>query len=125
MSRLLAARVAKLEAAKRIPARVLGVSVDGTPMWREAMRDGVLYCLPRYEHEEWAESCRQQQNQLMAELAGYAALLDEAEPQADAPAIVGTVKDKPAPWPANRKRPKFVEVAGKEIEIATFVGFTR
>jgi len=125
VSRLLAARVAKLEAAKRIPARVLGVSVDGTPMWREVMRDGVLHCLPRYEHEEWAESWRQQQSQLMAELAGYAVLLDEEDPQPDAPAFVGTVKDNPAPWPESRKRPKFVEVAGKEIEIATFKGFAR
>lgn len=116
MSRLLAARVAKLEAAKRVVAKVLGVSVDGTPMWREVMRDGVLHCLPRYEHDEWAERCRLQQADLQQALRGYAALLGE-EDTPDAPAIVGT--EPLAPLPAGKKRPRYIEAHGREIDAFT------
>ena len=62
----LKARIERLQAKQNVAAKVLGVSVDGTPMWREVMRDGVLHCLPRYEHDEWAERCRTQQAELKA-----------------------------------------------------------
>jgi len=115
---LLKSRVAKLEAAKRVPARVLGMSVDGTPMWRKVMRDGVLHCLPRYEHDEWAERCRKQQAELQEQLRGFAALLGEAEAaQAEAPAIVGN--ERLAPLPAGKKRPRYMEIHGREIDAFT------
>jgi hypothetical protein len=117
MSRLLAARVAKLEAAKRVVPKVLGVSVDGKPMWREVMRDGVLHCLPRYEHDEWAERCRHQQAELQDQLREFAALLGEEDPQAEAPAIVGN--DRLAPLPAGKKRPRYFEAHGREIDAFT------
>ncbi|WP_349035754.1 hypothetical protein [Pseudotabrizicola sp. 4114] len=113
MTRNLAARIDRLEAAKRVAVKVLGVSVDGTPMWREVMRDGVLHCLPRYEHDEWAERCRTQQAELQEQLRGFAALLGE-DPQAEAPAIVGN--DRLAPLPAGKKRPRYLEIQGREID---------
>jgi hypothetical protein len=92
------------------------MSVDGTPMWRKVMRDGVLHCLPRYEHDEWAERCSQQKNQLMADFARYAALLGEEDPQdAQAPGIVGT----PAPLKPGKKRPRYLEIHGREIDAFT------
>ncbi len=115
MTRNLAARIDRLEAAKRVAVKVLGVSVDGTPMWREVMRDGVLHCLPRYEHDEWAERCRYQQAELQEQLRGFAALLGEEDPQTDAPAIVGTL----APLPAGKKRPRYIEIHGREIDAFT------
>lgn len=117
MTRNLAARIDRLEAAKRVAVKVLGVSVDGTPMWREVMRDGVLHCLPRYEHDEWAERCRTQQAELQEQLRGFAALLGEEDPQADAQAsdIVGT----PAPLKPGKKRPRYLEVHGREIDAFT------
>lgn len=114
MSRLLAARVAKLEAAKRVAPKVLGISVDGTPMWREVMRDGVLHCLPRYEHDEWAERCRNQQAELQEQLRGFAVLLGEEDTQAEAPGIVGT--EPLAPLPAGKKRPRYLEINGREVD---------
>lgn len=117
MTRNLAARIDRLEAAKRIAPKVLGISVDGTPMWREVMRDGVLHCLPRYEHDVWAERCRTQQADLQEQLRGFAALLGEEDPQAEAPAIVGN--DRLAPLPAGKKRPRFFEAHGREIDAFT------
>jgi hypothetical protein len=117
MSRLLAARVAKLEAAKRVVPKVLGVSVDGTQMWREVMRDGVLHCLPRYEHDEWAERCRYQQAELQEQLRGFAALLGDTEDPPEAPAIVGN--ERLAPLPAGKKRPRYIEAHGREIDAFT------
>lgn len=114
MTRNLAARIDRLEAAKRVAVKVLGISVDGTPMWREVMRDGVLHCLPRYEHDEWAERCRMQQAELQEQLRRFAALLGEEDPQAEAPAIVGN--DRLAPLPAGKKRPRFIEIHGREID---------
>jgi hypothetical protein len=117
MTRNLAARIDRLEAAKRVAVKVLGVSVDGTPMWREVMRDGVLHCLPRYEHDEWAERCRHQQAELQEQLCGFAALLGDDEPQAEAPGIVGN--DRLAPLPAGKKRPRYIEAHGREIDAFT------
>lgn len=114
MTRNLAARIERLEAAKRVAVKVLGISVDGTPMWREVMRDGVLHCLPRYEHDEWAERCRHQQAELQEQLRGFAALLGEEDPQAEAPAIVGN--ERLAPLPAGKKRPRYMEIHGREID---------
>jgi hypothetical protein len=115
MSRNLAARIDRLEAAKRVAVKVLGISVDGTPMWREVMRDGVLHCLPRYEHEEWAERCRTQQAELQEQLRGFAALLGEEDPKAEAPGIVGTL----APLKPGKKRPRYLEIHGREIDAFT------
>ncbi|WP_143542827.1 hypothetical protein [Cereibacter azotoformans] len=109
----LKARIERLQAKQNVAAKVLGVSVDGTPMWREVMRDGVLHCLPRYEHDEWAERCRHQQAELQEQLRGFAALLGE-EDTPDAPAIVGN--DRLAPLPAGKKRPRFFEAHGREID---------
>lgn len=117
MTRNLAARIDRLEAAKRVVPKVLGVSVDGTPMWREVMRDGVLHCLPRYEHDVWAERCRTQQADLQEQLRGFAALLGEDDPQAEAPATVGN--DRLAPLPAGKKRPRYIEAHGREIDAFT------
>ena len=86
-------------------------------MWREVMRDGVLHCLPRYEHDEWAERCRHQQAELQEQLRGFAALLGEDDPQAEAPAIVGN--DRLAPLPAGKKRPRYIEAHGREIDAFT------
>jgi hypothetical protein len=91
----LKARIERLQAKQNVAAKVLGVSVDGAPMWHEVMRDGVLQCLPRYEHEEWAERCRTQQADLQQALRGYATLLNDEDPQAEAPAIVGTPETRP------------------------------
>lgn len=116
MTRNLAARIDRLEAAKRVVPKVLGISVDGTPMWREVMRDGVLHCLPRYEHDEWAERCRYQQAELQEQLRGFAALLGEEDPQAEAqaPGIVGN--DRLAPLPAGKKRTRYLEINGREVD---------
>lgn len=113
MTRNLAARIDRLEAAKRVVRKVLGISVDGTPMWREVMRDGVLHCLPRYEHDEWAERCRHQQAELQEQLRGFATLLGE-EDTPEAPAIVGN--DRLAPLPAGKKRPRYLEINGREVD---------
>lgn len=119
MTRNLAARIDRLEAGKRVAVKVLGVSVDGTPMWREVMRDGVLHCLPRYEHDEWAERCRHQQAELQEQLRGFAALLGE-EDTPDAPANVGNVgNERLAPLPAGKKRPRYFEAHGREIDAFT------
>ena len=115
MTRNLAARIDRLEAAKRVAVKVLGISVDGTPMWREVMRDGVLHCLPRYEHDEWAERCRTQQAELQEQLRGFAALLGEEDTQAEVPAIVGTL----APLKPGKKRPRFFQAHGREIDAFT------
>ena len=116
MTRNLAARIDRLEAAKRIAPKVLGISVDGTQMWREVMRDGVLHCLPRYEHDEWAERCRYQQAELQEQLRGFAALLGEEDTQAEAqaPGIVGT----PAPLKPGQKARNFIHLPdGTEIQL--------
>lgn len=110
----LKARIERLQAKQSVAAKVLGVSVDGTPMWREVMRDGVLHCLPRYEHDEWAERCRQQQAELQEQLRGFAVLLGEAEVDAKASGIVGT--NHLAPLPKGKKRPRYVEIHGREID---------
>ena len=112
----LKARIERLQAKQRVALKVLGVSVDGTPMWREVMRDGVLHCLPRYEHDEWAERCRHQQAELQDQLRGFAALLGEEDTPA-APAIVGN--DRLAPLPAGKKRPRYFEAHGREIDAFT------
>ncbi|MFN3723658.1 MAG: hypothetical protein ACK4VZ_11475 [Paracoccaceae bacterium] len=134
MSRLLAARVAKLEARHRIDAtKVIGVlnycDSQGWPRWDGVHRPGVqvigVIGGTRIPREDWPEVCAAQQQSLMAELAGYAALLGDDEPQADAPAFVGTVKDKPAPLPEGKKRAAYIYVGEKEIEVAKFIGFTR
>lgn len=111
----LKARIERLEAKHRVPPKVLGVSVDGTPLWREVMRDGVLHCLPRYEHDEWAERCRTQQAELQEQLRGFAALLGEDDPQAKAPPHVGN--ERLAPLPAGKKRPRYVEINGREVDM--------
>ena len=113
----LKARIERLQAKQNVAAKVLGVSVDGTPMWREVMRDGVLHCLPRYEHDEWAERCRTQQAELQEQLRGFAALLGEDDPQAEAPAILGN--ERLAPLPAGKKRPRYIEAHGREIDAFT------
>ncbi|OCX66153.1 hypothetical protein BFP70_08620 [Thioclava sp. SK-1] len=111
-------RIERLEAKHKVGAKILGISMDGTPMWREVMRDGVLHCLPRYEHDEWAERCRMQQADLQQALRGYAKLLNDEAPQAEAPVIVGTVANNPAPLKPGRKQPNFVHLAdGTEIKI--------
>ena len=110
----LKARIERLQAKHAVPPKVLGVSVDGTPLWREVMRDGVLHCLPRYEHDIWAARCRHQQAELQEQLRGFAALLGEEDPQAEAPAHVGN--DRLAPLPAGKKRPRFIEAHGREID---------
>ena len=117
MTRNLAARIDRLEAAKRVAVKVLGISVDGTPMWREVMRDGVLHCLPRYEHDEWAERCRHQQAELQEQLRGFAALLGEEDTQAEATPHVGN--ERLAPLPAGKKRPRYLEIHGREIDAFT------
>jgi hypothetical protein len=115
MSRAIAARIERLEATKRVAPKVIGMSVDGTPMWREVMRDGVLHCLPRYEHEEWAERCRHQQAELQEQLRGFAVLLGDEDPQAHTPGIVGTA----APLKPGMKRQRFFEAHGREIDAFT------
>jgi len=111
----LKARIERLQAKQNVAAKVLGVSVDGTPMWREVMRDGVLHCLPRYEHDEWAERCRHQQAELQEQLRGFAALLGEEDPQAEA--HVGTV-NSPAPLKPGQKAKNFIHLPdGTEIRL--------
>ncbi|MBR2572862.1 MAG: hypothetical protein IKE14_00900 [Loktanella sp.] len=124
MSRAIAARIERLEAAKRITKKVRGI-IGGLPEPYVEEIGGVLYLRrpetpTREAFVPWAE---RQQATLQAQLRELFA--NKEDPQPDARAFVGTVKDQIAPWPEERKRPKFVEVAGKEIEIATFVGFAR
>lgn len=83
MSRFLASRIARLEAKRKAnepPPRLIGYSLDGTPMWNvEEGADGVLRFVPRYTPEEFAERCRNQQADLMKRLAAYEAELIENE----------------------------------------------
>ena len=126
----LKARIERLQAKhKAEDGRVLGVigycDSQNWPAWKgEGPFIGVIGGV-RFKPGEFEGRCLLQQQSLMADVARYAAQLGE-DPQAEAPpAFVGKTKDAVAPWPEDRKRPKFVEVAGKEIEIATFKGMTR
>lgn len=125
---LLKSRLAKLEATKRTATKAIGIlnycDSQDWPAWDgKGPFIGVIGGT-RISREEWPERCRKQQAELQEQLRGFAAQLTDDAPQPDAPRV-GTVKDQIAPWPKDRKRPKFVEVAGKEIEIATFKGFAR
>lgn len=134
MTRNLAARIERLEAAKRSPSKIIGIlnycDSQGWPQWDGVHRPGIqiigVIGGVRTPREDWPEVCATQQAELQQTLRGYAKLLND-EPQAVAPpAFVGTAKEAVAPWPENRKRPKFVEIDGiGEIEIAKFKGLTR
>ncbi|WP_054304482.1 hypothetical protein [Gemmobacter sp. LW-1] len=83
MSRFLASRIARLEAKRKAnepPPRLIGYSLDGTPMWNvEEGADGVLRFVPRFTNEQFAARCALQQRDLMNRLAAYEAELSESE----------------------------------------------
>lgn len=122
MTRNLAARIERLEARHRIGAtKVLGVlnycDSQNWPVWDgKGSFIGVIGGV-RFNPGEFTERCFLQQKQLMADVARYAAQLGEEDPQAEAPGIVGN--DRLAPLPAGKKRPRYLEIHGREIDAFT------
>lgn len=124
MTRNLAARLDRLEAAKRSPSKIIGIlnycDSQGWPQWDGVHRPGVqvigVMGGVRTPREDWPEVCASQQAELQQTLRGYAKLLND-EPQADAPAIVGN--ERLAPLPAGKKRPRYIEAHGREIDAFT------
>ncbi|MEX1233430.1 MAG: hypothetical protein WEB56_00410 [Roseovarius sp.] len=121
MTRNLAARIERLEAAKRSPSKIIGIlnycDSQGWPQWDGVHRPGIqvigVIGGVRTPREDWPEVCASQQRSLMAELAEFAALLgEEAPPDAQAPGIVGT----PAPLKPGQKARNFIHLPdGTEI----------
>lgn len=126
MTRNLAARLERLEAAKRSPSKITGIlnycDSQGWPQWDGVHRPGIqVICViggVRTPPEAWPEVCASQQAELQKTLRGYAALLgQEDERRAEAPAIVGN--ERLAPLPAGKKRPRYIEAHGREIDAFT------
>ena len=124
MTRNLAARIERLEAAKRSPSKIIGIlnycDSQGWPAWDGVHRPGIqvigVIGGVRTPREDWPAVCALQQRSLMAELAEFAALLGEEDPP-DAPARVGN--ERLAPLPAGKKRPRFFQAHGREIDAFT------
>lgn len=122
------ARLKRLEkkiAANEPPPRLIGYSLDGTPMWNvEEGSDGVLRFVPRYTSEDFQRKALDQQSRLMQELAEYDALLNEegtVEHGKDtSPAYVG-FNDQLAPGAKPLKFRYETDASGTEwqVEIST------
>lgn len=113
MTRNLAARIERLEAAKQSPSKVRGI-VGGLPETHVEEIDGVLH-LRRPETptgEAFAPWAERQQAELQEQLRD---LGDTEDPQeAEAPPYVGN--ERLAPLPAGKKRPRYLEIHGREID---------
>lgn len=112
------ARIEKLQAKhKAEDGRVLGVigycDSQNWPAWKgEGPFIGVIGGV-RFKPGEFEGRCLLQQQSLMADVARYAAQLGE-DPQAEAPAIVGT----PAPLKPGQKARNFIHLPdGTEIQL--------
>ena len=118
MSRLLAARVAKLEARHKAasdkPKGVIGGRFNGS--YIEEI-DGVLYLRREEPPGGFAEYARNQQNALQSELLRLFANTTDTEPQPKAPSNVGIVNN-PAPLKPGEKQKNFIHLAdGTEIAL--------
>ena len=118
----LKARIERLQAKyKAEDGRVLGVigycDSQNWPKWdgKGPFIGGIGGV--RFKLGEFAGRCFLQQQQLMADVARYAAFLGEEDPQAEAPAHVGN--DRLAPLPAGKKRTRYMEIHGREIDAFT------
>jgi len=126
VSRFLASRIARLEAKRKAnepPPRLIGYSLDGTPMWRvEEGADGVLRFVPRFTHDEFAARCALQQRDLMKRLAAYEAELSESEEgtvehgKDTGPNKAGYDGELAPLLPGQTKRRRFIEINGVEID---------
>ncbi|GEM_PF-4805790 len=121
MTRNLAARIERLEAAKRSPSKIIGIlnycDSQNWPAWKgEGPFIGVIGGV-RFKPGEFEGRCLLQQQSLMADVARYAAQLGEETNEADAqaPGIVGTA----APLKPGMKRQRFFEAHGREIDAFT------
>lgn len=118
----LKARIERLQAKhKAEDGRVLGVigycDSQNWPKWDgKGPFIGVIGGV-RFKPGEFTERCLLQQQSLMADVARYAMLLNGEDPQAQAPGIVGT--ERLAPLPAGKKRPRFFQAHGREIDAFT------
>lgn len=119
MSRILASRIAKLEAkrkANEVPMRELG-SFASKPLWRVEESDGVLRGVPLFTSDEYADFARKQQSALLAELNEKVIELEAEETH------VGKSEGL-APILPGQKRPNFIYIneGGKEVQIEIATG---
>lgn len=115
MTRNLAARIERLEAAKRSPTKVRGV-IGGLPAPYVEEIDGVLYLRrpATPTGEPFADFALKQQSELLALLRELGGTED---PQNAAPEIVGTV-NSPAPLKSGQKARNFIHLPdGTEIRL--------
>ena len=129
MSRL-ASRIAKLEArkAKAVPREICVIGTRFPDRFEED-ENGVWRRKSYFTEETYAEFARNQQSRLLAELAEFAAQLDEGDDndaQAESLPIVGIMTER-APLPPGHKGKRFVFTMekGREIEIDTLTGKSR
>ncbi len=112
MSRLLTNRIAKLEAKHKVAAnRIVGV-IGGEygRLIPDPDKPGYLkFSEPPGGFDAWA---LQQQTELQSELSR---LLAEDAPQASRPNNVGTPNSL-APLPKGKKRPRYIEMNGVEVD---------
>ena len=120
MSRFLASRIARLEAKRKAnepPPRLIGYSLDGSPLWRiEESADGVLRFVPRYTNEEFAERCRNQQADLMKRLAAYEAELSESEEGTSNEKRTSPIETGEAPLKPGQKRARYLFTVENGVE---------
>ncbi|MFP1644224.1 hypothetical protein [Pontitalea aquivivens] len=121
-------RLEKKVAATEAPPRLIGYSLDGTPMWNvEEGADGILRFVPRYTNQEFGERCRNQQADLMKRLAAYEAELTESEEgtvehgKDTSPASVG-FNDQLAPGAKPLKFRYETDASGTEWQIEVSTG---
>lgn len=128
MSRL-ASRIAKLEArkAKAVPREICVIGTRFPDRWEED-ENGVWRRKPFFTEETYAEFARNQQGRLLAELAEFAAQLDEGDDndaQAESLPIVGIMTER-APLPPGHKGKRYLHTTkgGKQFETDTHTGQT-
>ncbi|CAM3534270.1 hypothetical protein PANO111632_20975 [Paracoccus nototheniae] len=124
MNRILASRIAKLEArkAKTQTARRTIYQIGTRFPDRVEVIDGVCHIRPHFTQEGFAEFAKQQQASLLAKLAEYAEILGDDD---DAPPpYVGTERAPVSPGHKD-KRFLFIRENGREIEIDTLTGNRR
>ncbi|WP_138923766.1 hypothetical protein [Sulfitobacter sp. BSw21498] len=123
MTAALKSRLARLEAKHKSaadkPKGVIGGRFNGS--FIEEV-DGVLYLRREEPPGGFAEYARNQQNALQAELRTIFADMNEPQPEG-IPAIVGN--EPLAPLPKNKKRARYIEINGVELDALALRGNRR
>ncbi|GAB1362403.1 hypothetical protein MASR1M32_16390 [Rhodobacter sp.] len=128
MSRVIASRIARLEAKRRAnepPMREIGVFA-GKPIWKTEERNGVMHFVPIMSDEEYVIFARDQQKRLTEQCAAYDAMLNEGmveDDKATTPAHTG-FKDQLAPGASPLKFRYYTDASGQEWQVSLEDGQT-